>query len=92
MDQVHEAVTVTYSGDTGRMTATYSPMSEGATGRGSVNGYGENRAVAAAKAAQAAVLNVAQKRGWDHPDWLTDTTVGRIGRNKYVVVFTRSRA
>ena len=43
-------------------------MSEGATGRGSVNGYDENRAVAATKATQAAVLNLAQKRGWDHPD------------------------
>jgi len=94
---VHAAVTVTY-GETGRMNATYDAGAGEPKGRGQVNGYNRELAVAAAEAAIKAVDNWRAKtdRAVESAaeDWATldQCVVGRIGRNKFAVVFTGTRA
>lgn len=93
IDHVCTAVTVTY-GESGRMFATYDAGVNEPKGRARVNGYLRNTAEAAAEAAVAAVRDWAEKSDRNEMEWanLDSAVVGRIGRNKFAVVFGGTRA
>lgn len=97
---IHDAVRVTYGGNSGKFTASYGPfgMSDTVVGRGSENGYGvADRGHAAYLAAKRAVEDYARKSGNAKPDWTrSGHVVGAIhttrGRVSYVVTFTETSA
>lgn len=94
--RVKAAATVTY-GNTGRMTATYDAGEGEPKGHGRVNGYNVDTAMAAASAAVDAVNHWAMKTGRDPQAvavWanVSNAVVGRIGRNKFAVVFQNTTA
>ena len=90
------AVTVTY-GESGRMRASYNAGEGEPKGYGQVNGYNRPIAEAAAEAAVEAVEAWAEKTKRDLQavaEWanVESAVVGRIGRNKFAVVFTGTTA